>query len=367
MGLMMGFLGGVGKGVADVSKIYLDKEAEVDKAERIAEAASRIKMRDEETIRDRNKADAATERARIDTDATAIAAKRAGGLMVPEAIASYEATRATDPVGAQAGIDALKSAHAPTIQDRLLAKGDLSAVAADMRAERTADDARTDKSADNLRADKELALREKQFGQASQLSALQIKNAQLTYDRAVEEAKVPAAVSKTFDAAKAEALALMKIEATAGFDATSEGGQKVVKRQAALADQMTRLMDPYLPDKVKAPASGGGSKYNSDTGEVTVDGKVIATVPKGLKSREEIQAALAKTNPAGKDTANTSDKETVSTEQPRGILAKARAAEPGREKAVAESLRVTVEAKLRLKTPLNSREADAAKILGLTN
>ena len=73
MGLMMGFLGGVGKGVADVSKDYLANEFEAMKHERIAENASKIKMRDEETAYQREVARAPEKDARAVTSAKATA------------------------------------------------------------------------------------------------------------------------------------------------------------------------------------------------------------------------------------------------------------------------------------------------------
>lgn len=302
MGLMMGFLGGVGKGVADVSKSYLDNEFEAMKAERIAEATSRLRLSEEATIRQRGKDDAAAERTRVDTKASELAAERAGGLMVPEAAASYEAMRATDPEGAQVGIDALKKAHAPTLDDRMLAEGKTTELARLQRDDITRADTKANTDADNARADRDLALREGNLDRANALNDIQVKTAKLAYERAVEEQKVPVAVDRQYkalsEAYNDTAKIIAKSRAEGSFNDVTAA--PLLAEQAARAQKMAALMEPYTPAAARSATAGagGGSKYNSDTGEVTVDGKVTATIAKGLKSREDVQAALAKSKPA---------------------------------------------------------------------
>ena len=294
MGLMMGFLGGVGKGVADVSKIYLDKEAEVDKAERIAEATSRLRLGEEQTIRDRNKADAVTERARIETDARGFAEKR-GGMMAANAGLDDVNYRGDEGVG----INVQKGQSEPTVRDRLMASGKYEAVAADERADKTATQHVKERAEDVRFKEAELKLRQASEGRLAKSADLDTALKQI----ALDNTKRVQVLREEFAAAAPERRAKINEEIQL---ITGKDNDKFMP--VPIKDDMDnvsgyKIFDTKAGRFVEQNAgAGGGSKYNDATGEVTVDGKVTATIAKGLKSREEVQAALAKSKPAGKDT-----------------------------------------------------------------
>lgn len=139
----MGLLASIGDGLAEVggtvAKMGLDQfrsAVEEERQARMAELQSRIKMRDDTIIRDRNKGDAAEERARVKTEAQDIADKR-GGLLSQSATDAYSKLAETDPEGAKLGLEAVESAKArgayaqePTTRDMLLAQGDIKSIAA---------------------------------------------------------------------------------------------------------------------------------------------------------------------------------------------------------------------------------------------
>lgn len=96
------------------------------------------------------------------------------------------------------------------------------------------------------------------------LRSIQVKTAQLAYDRAVDEAKIPASVMKSFDA-KREAFksgeqALAKSMAEGNFDEKSAGVQALLAKQDTLAADMAALMKPYMPKGEKSVDPGGGEK-----------------------------------------------------------------------------------------------------------
>jgi len=136
MGLLMGALAGAAGAVEDTTKYALRSMMDEEKANRIAEYSSRLKSNEDLTTRGRNKADAAEERGRVQTEAQAAADKR-GGLLSQSATDAYNALASTDPEGAQAGLDAVNQAKAegrykqePTTKDMLLAQGDIKTIAA---------------------------------------------------------------------------------------------------------------------------------------------------------------------------------------------------------------------------------------------
>ena len=80
------------------------------------------------------------------------------------------------------------------------------------------------------------------------LRAIQTQVAQLALDRAKLEAKIPVAVSKSFDAAKQQYHDLLTISSKDGFDPTSETGKRVLADQLATSKRMESLLAPYMPE-----------------------------------------------------------------------------------------------------------------------
>lgn len=246
----MGLLGAVGAGLAEAggaaAKIGMEQiraAIEADRDARLNEMRSNADL----TTRARNKADAAEERGRVATEAGRMAEQR-GGLISANAGLDDVNYRGDEGVG----VNVQKGQQTPGARDFLAAQGDYRSVAnlEEKDADNKRQDARDKVSAEH--SDRDYKLREKQFAQGSQMAALQVKTAQLAYDRAVEEKKIPVSVAKSFDAAKSQYHDLLTISSKADFDPASETGKRVLSEQAAVSKRMADLMTPYLPEGMKA-------------------------------------------------------------------------------------------------------------------
>lgn len=122
---LIGFVGGVGKGMAAVAEKAIDDEYSRMKEERIAENALRM----DEIKRSRDVAGAATERTRIEGEAQGMADKDSAGLISSARDQYANSTLSeTDKAAGLAAVDAAESGgaykRAPTNAERLQAKGD---------------------------------------------------------------------------------------------------------------------------------------------------------------------------------------------------------------------------------------------------
>lgn len=316
----MGLLGAVGAGLAEAggaaAKIGMEQiraAIEADRDARLNEMRSNADL----TTRARNKSDAAEERGRIQTEAQGIAEKR-GGLISSGAGLDDANYRGDEGVG----VNVQRGQQTPGTRDFLMAKGDYASVA--NLEEKDTDNKRQaerDKMASE-HSDRDFKLREKQFAQGSQMAALQVKTAQLAYDRAVEEKKIPVAVAKSFDAAKSQYHDLLTISSTANFDPASDTGKRVLAEQAAVSKRMADLMTPYLPEGMKAekPEASGpppvadrvvGKVYASPKGDVEWTGsgwkpaaaaKPAAAQPEPAKPKApaSVEPEIVSLEPAGK-------------------------------------------------------------------
>lgn len=316
----MGLLGAIGSGLAEAggagAKIGMEQiraAIEADRDARLNEMRSNADLQ----TRARNKADAAEERGRVATEAGKIAEQR-GGLISANAGLDDANYRGDEGIG----VNVQKGQQTPGARDFLAAQGDYRSVA--NLEEKDADNRRQaerDKTSKEI-SDRDFGLREKQLAQGSQLAAIQVKTAQLAYDRAVEEKKIPVSVAKSFDAAKAQYHDLLTISSKADFDPASETGKRVLSEQAAVSKRMADLMTPYLPEGMKAekPEAGGpppvaervvGKVYASPRGDVEWTGsgwkpaaaaKPAAAQPEPAKARAPASAEpeIVSLEPAGK-------------------------------------------------------------------
>lgn len=249
----MGLLGAIGNGlaeaggaVANIGLVQIKSAIEEERQSRLVELQSQTKLREDATTRERNQADAQTERDRIKSEAGQIAEQR-GGLLSSN-MGLDDPNNRTDE---NAGVNVQNGQQTPGARDFLMAKGDYASVAnlEEKDADNRRQDAR-DKVSDE-HGDRDFKLREKQLAQGAQLAALQYKTAQLAYDRAVEEKKIPVAVAKSFDAARSQYHDLLIISSKTDFDPASETGKRILAEQAAVSKRMTDLMTPYLPEGTK--------------------------------------------------------------------------------------------------------------------
>ena len=113
-----------------------------------------------------------------------------------------------------------------------------------------------------LAATKNLALA-KDIDHGAALRDIQVKAAQLTYDRAVEENKMPVAVDRQYKALaavyEAKTKTIDSAMANGTFAPESDSAKQLLGTQAAVAKQMADLMKPYTPKAAQGsdkPASG---------------------------------------------------------------------------------------------------------------
>lgn len=137
--------------------------------------------------------------------------------------------------------------------------------------------------------------RDKHIDTGAGLRALQIQNEQIKLDLAKSEAKIPPAVRGSIAAIQkqADAISAEITKAELAGNASPEAVQKYQARLSELNGQITKLYAPYLDEKAReslAPATAPkGPAWDSDTGNVIVDGKVIGKA----KTAAEAKAIVA--------------------------------------------------------------------------
>lgn len=300
---LAGAAGGVGKGLAENAKQQMADES----AMKRMESAEKLRAFYAEQAEVRAEEKAKRQAAQVDTRASEIAnAGRNANL--DQATQIYKNSGMSDSdiaLGLGAVDEARKTPETPTADQRYQAmrEGGLLTRAQELDYERNKEsDARSlarenksdtyqrerDAKGDSFK-EQELNLRKQQIQNSAALNNLQYKAAKLTYERALEEAKIPASVEKAYKTAEAEYQSLSKtIDAAVAkgeFDRTS--GQQLLDRQAKLTDKMQSLLNPYLPDsaKTKQPSLGGlpdgippGSKQIGTSG-----GKPVFQAPNGKR------------------------------------------------------------------------------------
>jgi len=244
MGLMGG-LAGMGAAIESSAGFALRSAIEEEKALRIAENTSRLRMSEDTQIRERNKADAATERDRIRTEATGMAEKRTG-IMASGAGLDDAGYRGDEGIG----VNVQKGQATPTTRDFAMAKGDYTGVMADERADKTLALSREDKLSDNARLDK-------QFAETVRHNKAVEAHAAADRISPAAKAQLDFATASVVSAQKAEAEAAKSLEAARkGMDpaatATAEKEYAAAKRFVANAlNQYNQIGTAQFGDKWK--------------------------------------------------------------------------------------------------------------------
>lgn len=184
MGFMNALASGVAKG-ADAVGDYYGKAAiaeelsriEEEKAARLAEKGSALRLSEDTVRRDRDVSYAAADRARVDTDARGFAEKR-GGMMAANAGLDDVNYRGDEGVGT----NVQKGQSEPTVRDRLMASGKYEAVAADERADKTATQHVKERAEDVRFKEAELKLRQASEGRLAKSADLDTALKQITLD-----------------------------------------------------------------------------------------------------------------------------------------------------------------------------------------
>jgi len=114
-------------------------------------------------------------------------------------------------------------------------------------------------AADDAHKAAELKLRERELSRNAQLNDIQYKAAKLNYERALDENKIPAAVSKRYATLDAEMKSLNQTmnTLTGKGELTPEGGKELLTKQAEIVKEMNRLTDPYMPKDLKSDKPKG--------------------------------------------------------------------------------------------------------------
>lgn len=296
MGLSSMIQGGLEAVGGTMAKIGTEQLLTQQKAEIEALRDARLqelKLEFDATTRNRNVADAATERTRQDAEAVEIASRRK--VTPPDveaqtdasAIALHSAQAAgTLPPGAlETGLIGLSKyatdAAVPDArvrdEDRLNAKGD-HAGAANVR-NQNADNARADRvderagenmTLDNIRADRQVAVSEGNLERANALADKQLEMLGLQVDQARETGKIPPAVLLEYNKKKTELDGVIR-DITAARKTGMPVDKAALDEKAAIADEMSRMIAPYMPAGSAAPAApAGGATYVKGA-----DGKLV--------------------------------------------------------------------------------------------
>jgi len=106
------------------------------------------------------------------------------------------------------------------------------------------------------------AQREATLAQGGELRKVQLQTAQMAYNRAVDENKMPAAVDKEYKSLaenyrdKTKTIDTAKVEGSL----TPEGEAALRAEQSAIANRMSQLMNPYLPEGLREKPGAGGER-----------------------------------------------------------------------------------------------------------
>lgn len=304
---LIGFAGGVGKGMAVVAEKAIDDEYSRMKEERIAENALRM----DETKRSRDLAGAATERARVETDATTIAGRRK---VTPPDVAAqtdasaialekaYEAGTIPDSVKQQGLIglsEYATNAAVPntkvTARDRLQAQGKHEELARLEQRDNEHAAAMDDKAADNTRLNTALGetIRHNKAledNAAEKLTPAARANLEMASTYVTSAHKAEAEAAKALDAARKDTMA--DPAKVAQLERDYQQSKAVVASALAQYNKIgaTHFPDqwqPITPDSVVAAPTG--------TQPVRVGGKVIGHA----STKAEADALVAKHKKGG--------------------------------------------------------------------
>jgi len=318
--MMQGGLEAVGGTMAKIGteQLLTQQKAEI---EALRDARlQELKLEFDATTRSRNVADATTERARVDAEAVELASRRK--VTPPEveaqtdasAIALHSAQAAgTLPPGAlETGLIGLSKyatdAAVPDArvrdEDRLNAKGDYAG-AANVR-NQNADNERRDRvderagenvTLDNIRADRQVAVQEGNLERANALADKQLEMLGLQVDQARETGKIPPAVLLEYNKKKTELEGVIR-DITAARKTGMPVDKAALDEKTAIADEMSRMIAPYMPEGKGAPAAPAAGMQ-----DVRVGGKVIGQA----STKAEADALVAKHKAGGKPAAKAPD------------------------------------------------------------
>jgi len=327
-----------------------------------------MKLDLDQTTRDRNVADAATERTRIEGEAQGMADAESSGF-INSARSQYQNSTLSDEDKA-AGLAAVDAAEAggaykraPTNAERLQAKGDYTGAENVKNLER-----------DNARLDSTFAAETEHRSKTLQETIRHNKQIEANQPEKISPAaRVQLEMASTYvtSAHRAEAEAAKAVEAgrkdtLASPDKIAQLEKDYQTSKAAVAsalkqyDQIgaSHFGDDWKKVEAPAPADTGGKQ------DVRVGGKVIgqaatkadADALVAAHKKGELPAAAPAAAPAG----------IISEEPaPRGVLNKMRASKPNTDRQAAESLRSIIVAKRKVGAKLTTREAEAAEILSI--
>lgn len=314
----MGLMGAVGAGLAEaggaaaqIGFAQVRSAIEEDRAARLAELQSQIKMRDDQTVRGRNVADAATERGRVETDAAAIAGQRkvtppdVAAQTDASAIALQEAQNAgTLPPGAhETGLiglskyatDAAVPDSKVTARDRLQAQGKHEELARLEQRDNEHAAAMDDKATDNTRLDTALgetmrhnkALEDQA---AEKLTPAARANLEMASTYVTSAHKAEAEASKALDAARKDTMA--DPAKVAQLERDYQQSKAVVA--SALA-QYNKIGAAHFPDQWQPITPDAAAAVPTGAQPVRVGGKVIGHA----STKAEADALVAKHKKGG--------------------------------------------------------------------
>lgn len=288
----MGLMGAVGAGLSEAggaaAQIGLEQvksAIEEDRAARLAELQSQIKMRDEQTIRGRNVADAATERSRVETEASAIAGQRK--VTPPDVAAQTEASAVALEKAYEAGTlpDSIKQqgliglskyatdAAVPdtkvTARDRLQAQGEHKELAKLEQRDNEHAASMDDKLADNTRLDTALSetMRHNKVledhAAADKLTPAARANLEMASTYVTSAHKAEAEAAKALDAARKDVMSTPEKIA----QLTSDYQQSKAVVVSALA-QYNKIGAAHFPDQWKSIEPDVASKPDPDISKI---------------------------------------------------------------------------------------------------
>lgn len=277
---LMGFVGGVGKGMAVVAEKAIDDEYTRMKEERIAENALRM----DETKRARDLAGATAERAREDAAAKGIAEQRTGLIAERQGLndADYRGDENT-------GVNVQKGQAVPNNRDYLGAQRKFSELA---RLDES-DQAQARQEARDATADakdvRDYELRKKQADIASRSADMQYKTAKLAYERASADAKIPPAVDRAMKS-RDEELKAINTQITKLQGDNLPVGEALLARKSAVVKEINTLIEPYLPEDARSKLADGGKpdtdKAHADAKAALATGRIsLAEANKRLVSK----------------------------------------------------------------------------------
>ena len=377
MGLMSGFIQGAAAEGVKVFGSAMLKELEMQKAKQIAAYTSELRVGEDIAKEGRATAAAAAERGRIDTEAQATADKRGGGMMA--SARDQYAKSGMSPEDISAGLGAVDAAEAAGSykqsaepEDYMKAQGKHTELAG-----------LKEKREDNIRLDKQQQASEHNMSEQRRLQEKQL-NETMRHNKILESDRVSPAdklqlegiTSQISSAHLAEKEAAKALETArknmADPAAVTQLEAEYRAAKAVTVATHTKYNETGLaifgPDKWKtAPVAADASDKAMET--------AIAMLRAGKGTPEQFDKAgklptgtgakiLSAEKPAAPG-AKVTEMPKANDEAPRGILNRARNAQPAIDMQAAESLRSIIEAKLRTKQPFTPREDAAAKTLGL--